>query len=656
MQTTFIKDKFSLMKKIMKKNLSKLLFSGISTSIIFVVIFVIFFQINTVKGVGTAKSLTGYAWSDTIGWIAMSPDDSYGVKLNNDDTVTGYAWSENIGWIKFGGLAGTANNSLVLGGGDIGANWIERTSLGNKYWRSITSSSDGIKLAAVVEGGQIYTSIDSGMTWTPRDSNRRWYSITSSSDGIKLAAVVYSGQIYTSIDSGVTWTAQNSTIRKWSYITSNSDGTKLFALEQLNGEGSPYGQIYRSTDSGITWNAITVGNAYWSSIASSADGMKLVATVYYGGRIYTSTDGGNNWTPRDSGRYWGGSVSSPDGTKLAAVVAGAYDSSGYIYISTDSGVTWTPHMTDSSRNWSSVTMSSDGTKLAAVAYYYGGSENIYTSSDSGATWTARTTPSNTGWNYWQSIVSSSDGKKLAVAKYGGQMYTSTPSDLTVTDANLTGENLTGWARACAGTIGGDCNSATRTDGWDGWISLSGSSPTYGVKLSNSQGSHNYAWGSDVVGWINFGNVSIVNPCTPTYTCTPDNTGQIDSCTGLTATCSTGQMCAPSSGICTYLVSSGVVVDFLVSPNTINKNGRCNLSWNLSRIDASSTCALYQGSTLISSFPPSSVNGIYSDLNIQNETTYKLTCGEMATNDPAILTSSSSKYTTCNINPSSKEVN
>ena len=31
--------------------------------------------------------------------------------------------------------------------------------------------------------------------------------------------------------------------------------------------------------------------------------------------------------------------------------------------------------------------------------------------------------------------------------------------------------VTGWARACAGTVNGDCNSPTRTDGWDGWILL-----------------------------------------------------------------------------------------------------------------------------------------------------------------------------------------
>lgn len=68
----------------------------------------------------------------------------------------------------------------------------------NRDWRSITSSADGTKLAAVVEHGQIHTSIDAGLTWVAHESNRYWWSITSSADGSKLAAVVQISLIYTS--------------------------------------------------------------------------------------------------------------------------------------------------------------------------------------------------------------------------------------------------------------------------------------------------------------------------------------------------------------------------------------------------------------------------------------------------------------------------
>lgn len=64
----------------------------------------------------------------------------------------------------------------------------------------------------------------------------------------------------------------------------------------------------------------------------------------------------------------------------------------------------------------------------------------------------------------------------------------------------------GWARACAGTTSGDCTSMTsRTDGWDGWISLRGTN--YGVAFVSGAVSADvtkrFAWGSTVVGWVDF---------------------------------------------------------------------------------------------------------------------------------------------------------
>jgi hypothetical protein len=70
----------------------------------------------------------------------------------------------------------------------------------------------------------------------------------------------------------------------------------------------------------------------------------------------------------------------------------------------------------------------------------------------------------------------------------------------------TGE-VSGWIRACAGTVNSDCQSSTRTDGWDGWIKLRGittGGSSYGVELNlESREFEGWAWGSDVVGWVSF---------------------------------------------------------------------------------------------------------------------------------------------------------
>jgi len=82
-------------------------------------------------------------------------------------------------------------------------NWDQR--IGQGYWFDLASSSDGTKLVAVVYGGHVYTSTDSGVNWIERVGSVDWYAVASSSDGTKLVVVIDGGQIYTSTDSGVNW-------------------------------------------------------------------------------------------------------------------------------------------------------------------------------------------------------------------------------------------------------------------------------------------------------------------------------------------------------------------------------------------------------------------------------------------------------------------
>jgi len=53
-------------------------------------------------------------------------------------------------------------------------------------------------------------------------------------------------------------------------------------------------------------------------------------------------------------------------------------------------------------------------------------------------------------------------------------------------------SLFGWARVLS--HGG---------GWDGWISLSGVDPSYGVIINNENKFEGFSWGADVVGWLQF---------------------------------------------------------------------------------------------------------------------------------------------------------
>ena len=92
-------------------------------------------------------------------------------------------------------------------------------------------------------------------------------------------------------------------------------------------------------------------------------------------------------------------------------------------------------------------------------------------------------------------------------KFGG--LSGFPNTTYGTDAKVSGTGaLTGWARAIIG-VG-------RSDGWDGWISLSGvttgtTPSTYGVLFDGTGASSGYAWGSDVVGWTTLYTTSTTTP-------------------------------------------------------------------------------------------------------------------------------------------------
>ena len=207
-----------------------------------------------------------------------------------------------------------------------GTTWSQRRT--QHAWISVASSADGSRLAALIEatagimepsGTYLELSADFGAQWAAQGGfdNSLGGSIASSSDGTKLVLLIpKNGRIYTSTNSGTTWTTHDSNPVMRSVVLS-ADGSMLV------GVGS---YVYTSTDSGSTW---TERGSYqsWRGVASSSDGVRLVAAAS-ADYLYTSVEGGINWTPRGSARQWTSVASSADGTKLVAVA-----NPGYIYTS-----------------------------------------------------------------------------------------------------------------------------------------------------------------------------------------------------------------------------------------------------------------------------------------------------------------------------------
>jgi hypothetical protein len=56
---------------------------------------------------GTGTPITGYFWSDTIGWIDLNCSNSgvcgttpFGLSIDSSGNITGDAWSDSIGWVS----------------------------------------------------------------------------------------------------------------------------------------------------------------------------------------------------------------------------------------------------------------------------------------------------------------------------------------------------------------------------------------------------------------------------------------------------------------------------------------------------------------------------------------------------------------------------
>ena len=79
------------------------------------------------------------------------------------------------------------------------------------------------------------------------------------------------GPVYTSRDSGTTWTIADVPSEYWDSVACSADGTTMAAVGL---------HAYVSVDSGRTWSLTDYYTGWVTRLASSADGCRLVAASY----------------------------------------------------------------------------------------------------------------------------------------------------------------------------------------------------------------------------------------------------------------------------------------------------------------------------------------------------------------------------------------
>ncbi len=158
---------------------------------LFIALFVVF--VFLMRGVSTEATggtpITGYAWSDTIGWLDLNCSNSNSCGSNNfgysvaaDGTISGYAWSDNIGWVSanssdlVGCPSGTCNARITSGAL---AGWLKALSGGSAQsggwdgWISLSGTSPSYGPTVGVSGTM------SGYAWG--DTNVGWLNFAYAS-------------------------------------------------------------------------------------------------------------------------------------------------------------------------------------------------------------------------------------------------------------------------------------------------------------------------------------------------------------------------------------------------------------------------------------------------------------------------------------------
>lgn len=143
-----------------------LVFSAFFTIVLTSIFYFHFFSPTHVEASAT-DNLSGYAWSENIGWISFNCTDTgtcatspYGVTVSATGALSGYAWSENIGWVSFnaGDVSGCPSGTCAPSFDKISGNvtgWAKALSAGGGWdgFISLSGINYGVSVSGCAWGG-----------------------------------------------------------------------------------------------------------------------------------------------------------------------------------------------------------------------------------------------------------------------------------------------------------------------------------------------------------------------------------------------------------------------------------------------------------------------------------------------------------------------
>jgi photosystem II stability/assembly factor-like uncharacterized protein len=230
-------------------------------------------------------------------------------------------------------------------------------------------------LFAAVAGG-IARSDDGGITF--QTGGLAGQNVVSLSLTDALYARVFAGGFYRSLDGGTTWSVIATVPGRGAAIVYGS-GQTFFEITDFYNCRNPCTVFYSTTDGGNHWSPSALSILPPNEVSETPNafllaGDRFLAASPYRG-VLATTDGGASWQTSNDGMV---------GTLIPAAVDGdsVYGYAGTLLCaSRDRGVTWSPISTPDSAP--TVLRARSGTLLLGT-----GSRGVFRSVDAGATWTA----------------------------------------------------------------------------------------------------------------------------------------------------------------------------------------------------------------------------------------------------------------------------
>ncbi len=308
---------------------------GISFTLFLIVLAGVFAFSMTkeVKG-GTGDNVSGYAWSENIGWISFNCTNTnscgasnYGVNINQTTgNLTGYAWSENIGWIYFAPLGPypeAPNYSAKL---DLATNkfsgWARALSYGGGW--------DGwIKMAGTATNGSPYEVTRNicnieGFAWGSEVVGWiKFYNVTTTfcaNQAPYVESQVIEYQSYCGIDSGTGLVGF-----RWTYRDPESDPETRFdfRINNVNNPDDPNPEVDRTINnppSAVNTQAVSV------VISPQVDKIVYNTPYYWWVRVWDDEGANSGWISGPSFRTanhawpWPDFTHSPQSPSVGQVV------------------------------------------------------------------------------------------------------------------------------------------------------------------------------------------------------------------------------------------------------------------------------------------------------------------------------------------------